>query len=147
MSDISDLVAKADCNARIEDIEKKLPDRGKYITTNDFHKLTKENFVERLKQANLASKNLIADFVKEAGFDEKLMKANKRALSHETSHAETEEKLNDYITSYTKLLNDLLGEVKLISTKGLTKDLINGYSIHNDARCFVEDESENYLVF
>ena len=114
MSDISDLVAKADCNARIEDIEKKLPYRGKYITTNDFHKLTKENFVERLKQANLASKNLIADFVKEAGFDEKLMKANKKALSHETSHAET------------KWLYNIL---------------------HNDARCFVEDESENYLVF
>ena len=71
------------------------------------------------------------------------MKVNKKALSHKTSHAETEKKLNDYITSYTKLLNDLLGEVNLISAK----DLINGYSIHNDARCFVEDESENYLVF
>ena len=36
-------------------------------------------------------------------------------------HVEAEMKLNDHITSYTKLINDITGEVKLISTKGLTK--------------------------
>ena len=37
-----------------------------------------------------------------------------------------EKKVNDHITSYTKLINDLSGEAKLISIKKLTKDLING---------------------
>ena len=40
-----------------------------------------------------------------------------------------------------------MGEVKLTSTNGLTRDLINGYSIFNGAKYFVEDESQNYLIF
>ena len=36
-----------------------------------------------------------------------------------------EKKLNDYITSYTKLINDLTKEVKLISVERITKYLIN----------------------
>ena len=51
-----------------------------------------------------------------------------------------EKKLNDHITSYTKL------KFKLISTKGFTKDLINGCSIFNGANYFVEDGPQNYLV-
>ena len=35
----------------------------KYITTPEFHKLTKETFAERLKQANLVSKSYITNFV------------------------------------------------------------------------------------
>ena len=47
-------------------------------------------------------------------------------------------KLSDYITSYTKLINDLSWEVKLIATKGLPKDLINGYSTLTSAKYFVK---------
>ena len=36
----------------------------RYIATKEFNKLTSENFDERLKQANLASKKGIADFRK-----------------------------------------------------------------------------------
>ena len=46
-----------------------------------------------------------------------------------------------------KKLNDLLGEVKLISPKGLKKDLINGYSILNGAICFNDDGLQNYFIF
>ena len=35
------------------------------------------------------------------------------------------ENLNDLITSYKKLIHDRVGEVKLILTKGVTKDLIS----------------------
>ena len=35
-----------------------------------------------------------------------------------------------------KNLIDLSGKVKLISTRGLTKDLINGYSILNGVKYF-----------
>ena len=47
-----------------------------------------------------------------------------------------EKKLNGHITSYEKLFNGLLEKVKLISTKGLTKYLINGYDILNGAKYF-----------
>ena len=67
--------------------------------------LTNENFVERLKQENLASKNGIADFMKNTNFEEKLRKFNSKVTSNNTSHAEAEKKLNDHITSYTKLIN------------------------------------------
>ena len=61
----------------------------------------------------------------ELNFNEKLIKINKNVTSNKTKHVETEKKLNDNILSYTKLINDLSGEVKLTSKKGLTKDLIN----------------------
>ena len=37
--------------------------------------------------------------------------------------------------------------VELISTKGLTKDLINGYSILKGAKYFSSGVLQNYLVF
>ena len=43
--------------------------------------------------------------------------------SLETKDGEAEKKLNDHITSYTKLINDLSRED--LSTKGLAQDLIN----------------------
>ena len=61
---------------KILEIEKKITDRGKHFTTIEFNELTKENFAERLKQANLASKNDIADSVKNTEFDEKPIKIN-----------------------------------------------------------------------
>ena len=60
--DTSDLVKKDD-DKKIEDIEKKIPDCDKYITTQEFNKLTSEAFAERLKQAKLGTKDDIADFV------------------------------------------------------------------------------------
>ena len=46
-------------------------DHDKYITTQEFNKLTSENFTARLKQANLGSKNDIANFVKKTDFENK----------------------------------------------------------------------------
>ena len=64
---ISNLVKYADFNTIISEIENKMTtdhDRDKYITTQEFNKLTSENFTPKLKQANLASKNDIANFLK-----------------------------------------------------------------------------------
>ena len=55
---------EADYNTKIVDIEKKIPDHDKYITTEELNKLRTENFAERLKQAKLSMKDDIADFVK-----------------------------------------------------------------------------------
>ena len=51
----SNLVKKTDCNLKINEIGKKIIDlnHDKYIATPEFNKLTSENFVARLKQANL----------------------------------------------------------------------------------------------
>ena len=52
---------------RINEIEEKNTtdhDHDKYITTQEFNKLTSENFTARLKQADLASKSDIANFIK-----------------------------------------------------------------------------------
>ena len=54
--------------------------KRKYLTminillTGEFNKLVKERFADRLKQANLASKNDMADFVKKTDYIEKLIK-------------------------------------------------------------------------
>ena len=43
-------------NTKISEIENKIPDHAKCITTQEFNTLTIENFAARLKQANLVSK-------------------------------------------------------------------------------------------
>ena len=47
-------------------------DHSKCITTQEFNKLTAENFTARLKQANIVAKVDIADFIEKADFDDKL---------------------------------------------------------------------------
>ena len=93
----------------------------KYIATQEFNKLTSESFTARLKQLNLSSKNNIANLVKETDFENK-------------------------ITSNKNKLNKLLKKVKEISTKGLTRDLINKISILNGAKYFSSGIFQNYLV-
>ena len=124
---ISNLVKKTDYNTRIIEIGNKITadlDHDRYITTQEFNRLTLENFTTRLKQENLANKNNIANFVKRINFDEKLKT----------------------VTS-NKRLNELSKKVKEISTKGLTKDLINKWSILNGAKYFSSGIFQNYLVF
>ena len=57
--DVSNLVKKTDYNTKISENENKTitdHDHDKYITTQEFSKLTSEKFPARLKSANLASK-------------------------------------------------------------------------------------------
>ena len=67
--------------------------------------------------------------MKKADFDEKLKNFNNNVTSNKSKHKEVGKKLNDHLTSSTELINDISKEVKLISTKGLRKHLINEYSI------------------
>ena len=57
-------------NAALTSVESKIPDHSKYFTTPEFNKLIVENFAARLAQANLASKNDIANFVQKTDFDD-----------------------------------------------------------------------------
>ena len=124
---VSNLVKETEYSTKINEIEKKIADHyhDKYITTPEFNKLTSENFAARLKQANLASKNDIANFVNKTDFDNKL----------------------EDVTSNKNELNELSKKVKAISTKRLTKDLINKFSIINEAKSFSLETFQNYLVF
>ena len=66
-TDTINLFRKTDYNTKINEIEKKITDHNhsnKYDTTQEFDKLTLENFAARLAQANLASKTDIDGFVK-----------------------------------------------------------------------------------
>ena len=57
-------------------------DHDKYITTQEFNKLTTDNVAARLKQEDLTSKNDIADFVKNTDFDEQLKNYNKKLVKY-----------------------------------------------------------------
>ena len=65
-TDTSDSIKKAHHNTKFVDIGKKILDHNhdKYVTTQEYKKLTTENFSERSKQTDLASKNNIAEFLK-----------------------------------------------------------------------------------
>ena len=125
---VSNLVKKTDYNTKISKIEIKITtdhDHNRHITTQEFNKLTSENFTTRLKLANLAIKSDIANFVKKTDFDSKLKN----------------------VTSHKVQLNEISKKAKAISAKGLTKDLINKFSILNGAKHFSLGISQNYLVF
>ena len=87
----SSLVTKTVLNAKISenDNEIQIPDNSKYISTQEFKKLTAKHFAARLKQANLVNKT---------DFDNKLTNFNKRITSNKTKHLEVQEKLNSLIT-------------------------------------------------
>ena len=65
----------------------------KYITTQEFNRLSADNFIARLKQGNLASN--IDNFIKKADFDNKLLSFNKSINLNKTKHALVENELNE----------------------------------------------------
>ena len=81
-----------------------------------------------MKQSNLANKSHIANLVNETHFDDKLLSFNKRINSNKTKQALVENKLSE-----------LSKKVEAISTKGLTKDLINRCKILNEERYFFQE--------
>ena len=133
------MVKKSDYNTKINEIENKITANhahDKYITTQECNKLNAENFTASLAEANLGSKNDIANFVKETDFDNKLNNLNENVTSNIIKHVLIENELNK-----------LSEKVKVISTKGLTKDLINKFSVLNGAKYFSSGIFQNYLVF
>ena len=76
---------KTDYNTKISEIENNVTtdhDHDKYITTQEFNKLPPEHSTAKLAQANLASKNDIANFVKKTGFDDKVKNLDKNFTSN-----------------------------------------------------------------
>ena len=56
MPSTSSLVTTTYLNTKISEIENKIPDNSKNVTTQEFNKLTAESFAARLNQADLVKK-------------------------------------------------------------------------------------------
>ena len=127
---VSNLIKKTDYNTKISEIKKKITDQDhdEYITTLECNKLA-----SGLAQADLAT-NDIAALIKETDFNNKPEQSNKIFTSNKAKHVLVE---NEF--------NGLSKKVKAISTKGLTKDLINKFSILNGAKYFSSGIFQNYL--
>ena len=97
ITETSDLVKKADYNTEMSktEIEINDHDRAKYITTQQFNKLTADDFAGRLKKANLASKNDIPNFVNKTDFGNRLLSFNNRINPNKTKHVLVETGLNE----------------------------------------------------
>ena len=74
---------KSRFNTKISETEDKINnhDHDNYTTTQEFNKLTADNFTARLKEANLASQNDIAIFVNKTSFDIKLFSFNNKEIT------------------------------------------------------------------
>ena len=72
-------------NRKISEVENKIPNDDKNITTPEFNKLTAENFKARLKQTNLVTKT---------DFDKKLTSFNRKITLNKTKHLEGLKRLN-----------------------------------------------------
>ena len=91
--------------------------------------MTAEDFVVRLKQANLATKADIVDFAEKTDFEDKLKNLNKKFTSNKTKHLEAEKKLTD-----------LTNKVGQISEKG--HNFLFGRMYFTG-----DDGFQNFLVF
>ena len=89
---------------KIDEIENRIlghnPD--KYITPQKSNNFTADNSATRLARLKLATKNNIADFVKETDFDCKLKNINEKFTSNKTKRVDVEKKL----TGLTKELHN-----------------------------------------
>ena len=76
-------------NRKISEAENKILDNSKYTATQKLYKLTTEDFVARLKQADLVNKT---------DFDNKLTSFNRQITSNKTKNLEVQKKLDSLIT-------------------------------------------------
>ena len=72
-------------NTKNSDIENKIPDDARYITTPEFNKLTAERFTPRLKQADLVIK---------IDFDNNLTGFNRKITSNKTKYLQVQKNIN-----------------------------------------------------
>ena len=72
-------------NTKVREVENKIPNHDKYITTPEFNKLTSGNFTARLEQANLVTRT---------DFHKKLTTFNRKITSNRTKYLEVQKTLN-----------------------------------------------------
>ena len=76
----TNLVAATFLNAKIIEVKNKIPDKSKYVTTQEFNKLAAERrFCSKVKQVDLVHKN---------GFHNKLTSFDRETTSNKTKKLE-----------------------------------------------------------
>ena len=130
--DTNSLVATNVLNAKISEVENKIPYHPKYITTQGFNKLTAENFAERLKQANLVSKT---------NFYNKLTSFNRTITSNKTKYLEIQRNLNSLIT---KDYNFFLDRIYFTSHDGSQNGFV--YQPTLDTLELKKDKGTDYVL-
>ena len=116
---------------KTNDIEKKITDHdhsNRYITIQEFNKLTSDNCASRQAQANLASKNDVAALVKKTDFNDKLKKLNKKVTSNKTKHIKAEKKITDLTNKVTQISENeyyfLVGKMYFTGNDGYQNFLV-----------------------
>ena len=94
------------------------------------------NLKRKYWPVKLTTKIDVAYFVEKTDFDGKLGIISKKVTFHKRRKVQA-----------NKELHELSEKVTLISTKGLTKDLINKYSTFNGAKHFSKNGLQNYFVY
>ena len=85
-SEIPSITNLVTTNTAFNAVENKIPNHSKYITTTEFNNLTAETFTARLKQANVATKGDVANFVEKVDFNDQLKDLNKKVTSNKSKH-------------------------------------------------------------
>ena len=119
-------------NTKISEAENKIPDNSRYIATQEFNKLTAENFAARLKQADLVNKT---------DFDNKLTSFSRQVTSNKTKHLEVQKKLNSLIT---KDYNFFLGRIYFKSDDGSQNKFV--YQPTLDSIELKKDKDTDYVL-
>ena len=108
----SSLVTTNVLNTKINEVDNKTLDHAKYITTQQFYKLTAENFAAKLKQADLVNKT---------DLNNKLTSFNRQITTNKTKHLEVQKKIDRLIT---KIIIFLLGKIYFTSNDGSQNTLV-----------------------
>ena len=119
-------------NTKISEVENKIPNHNKYITTPEYNKLTAENFTPRLKQANVLTKT---------DFDKKLTIFNRKITSNKTKYLEVQKKLNSLITND---YNFVLGRMYFASNDGSQNTFV--YQPTLDTLELKKDKGTDYVL-
>ena len=122
-------------NAKIWEIETKIPDHVKYITTLEFDKLTAENIAARLKQVNLVSKN---------DFDNKLISLSRKNTSFR--YLTFKYLFRTYFTSIDGSQNPIADQPTL-NTLELNKGKITNYFLSWKWKGVYTSKFGHYLLF
>ena len=93
-------------NTKLSEVENKIPDNSKYVSTQEFNMLTAENSAARLKQADLVNKT---------DFDNKKTSFNRRITSNKIKCLEVQKKLSSLMK---KDYNFFLGRIYFRSNDG-----------------------------
>ena len=128
----SGLVTTTVFNTKIGEVENKIPDHAEYITTPEFNKWTAENFIARLKQADLVSKS---------DFDNKLTNFNKLITSNKTKHLEVQKKL---ISLITKDYNFFVGRIYFASNDRSQNTFVYQQTV--DTSELKKDKGNDYVL-